>query len=103
MPKIRIAIQAVGNQSTRETLSGIVRSHLRPLKPKMRYYGHNGPVIWVRATIDSDDLKSIDAFQEKYGNDILSEIRKHNIKDNPNCNALYMVHLTDHQAFQETV
>lgn len=104
MSKILISIQAVGDKSTRELLAGIIRMHLHPIKPKMRYYGDNGPVIWLRATINFADINSIDAFQDKYGNDILKEIRKHKIHGNPyRHGALYTVNITDQQVFQESI
>lgn len=103
MSKILISIQAVGDKSTRELLAGIIRLYLHPIKPKMRYYGDNGPVIWLRATINFDDIKSIDAFQDKYGNDILKEIRKHKIQGNARYGALYTVNITDQQVFQESI
>ena len=104
MPKIRISVQALGNRATRDLVSGIIRAHVKHLKPKMRYYGSDhGPTIWVNATLHSNDIKSIDEFQEKYGNDILSEIRKHKIKGNHKSNALYMVNFTDCKEFQEAL
>jgi hypothetical protein len=102
MPTIFIEIMADGSRNTRDLIADIVRAHLHPLKPKMRYRGQNGPIAWVRANIASDDIKSIDAFMEKHGDCILDDIRKHNIKmPNSNRGAFCKVHLLDCQFFQD--
>jgi hypothetical protein len=101
MPQIVLEIQAKGNKTTRDLIAQIVRDNLKSIKPKMHYRGKNGPILWVSASIASDDIKSIDAFMEKHGDSILDDILKHKIKSpTSNRGAFCKVHLYDKQFVQ---